>query len=339
MNTTPNVPGSDEREELVRLLPQPAERDLPGDRHRQLQELLLNHIAHAPAERPRRSPRRRLAYLTSALAAAAAVAVAVGVGGLGDAGTPAGSEAGGSTASAPRSMSGQQILLAAATTAAKAPAVKGAYWYVKLESTGAGDLFTIETWTARDSHTWMRSFGGKLPPTSASPGTSPGEGGVKVIETPAPNPFRLGGAAVTLEQLEALPTDPEALRARIDTLIKNGDVRTSAGELTGEQRERAVFQGLVSLVSQLPAPPAVRAAAFRAFAAYPDVESRGEVDGGQDVRISFFSGEPAAQLVIDPATAQVRRADVVVLADGGIMGAAEGGTFTLTTEWTDTMPL
>jgi hypothetical protein len=144
---------------------------------------------------------------------------------------------------------------------------------------------------------------------------------------------------VTLEQLEALPTDPDALRARIDTLIKNGDVRTSAGELTGEQRERAVFEGLVSLVSQLPAPPAVRAAAFRAFAAYPNVESVGPVDGGQDLRISFFPDQPPAQLVIDPATAQVRRANAVVVADGGVLSAAKGGIFTLTTGWTDTLPL
>src|SRR5947207_7753803 len=141
MNTTPIRSGSDEREELARLLPQPAERDLPSDRHRQLQEFVMSHIQQdlrQATRGPRRSP-RRLVYLTSALAAGSAMAViaaAVGAGALGGAGTPVVS---GGTSIEPAPATGQQILLAAATTAEKLPQDAGAYWYVTVVSTGSRD--------------------------------------------------------------------------------------------------------------------------------------------------------------------------------------------------------
>jgi hypothetical protein len=210
---------------------------------------------------------------------------------------------------------------------------------VKVLSSGAanGESWVAETWTARDGRTWTRETYRNPGVPSPSP-SAVAQGGSEITELSPPNPYRLGGAAVTLEQLRALPTEPAALRARIENLITNGGVRTSAGRLTAAQRQRAVFEGLVSLVSQLPAPPDVRAAAFRAFTSYPAVESIGAVDGGQGLLISFVAGEPPARLVIDPATAQIRRTNVVVLADGGTMAAAEGGTFTLTAEWTATLP-
>jgi hypothetical protein len=339
MNATPIRPGSNEREELVQLLPQPTDRDLPSDRHRQLQEFFMNHIQQdlrSTAERTRRSPRRHLAYVTSGLAAAAAVAVAaVAIGG----GAPALSGDGDSTDPARRPLSGQKLLLVAAQNAAKAPEGTGAYWYVKVVMSGTnnGESFVSETWTARGGRTWTRGEY-RNPAATASPGTIPEKRKGEIIELSSPNPFQLGGAEVTLEQLRALPAEPAALRTRIDNLIKNSEVRTSAGGLTAAQRERAVFEGLVSLVTQLPAPPRVRAAAFRAFASYPNVHSIGAVDGGQGLLISFLPGEPPARLVIDPATAQVRRTNVVVLADGGIMTAAEGVTLTLTAGWTNTLP-
>ncbi|GIF72284.1 hypothetical protein [Asanoa siamensis] len=315
MNTTPIRPGPDDRAELARLLPRPVERELPGDRHREIRDLLSHHMA-----RPGQAvPRRRLAYLGAGFAAALAVA-AVGVGALD---TPA---------TEPARMSGHEILLAAATTAAHTPAGTGDYWYVRVAPTGEPAVY--ETWTARDGRSWTRL----TYPTAESPGAEPGKGDGTLVELRSPSAFRLGGAAVTVEQIQALPTEPDALRTRIDDLIRTAGVRTGAGRLTDAQRERAVFEGLVSVVSQLPAPPNVRAAAFRGFAGYPNVQSGGPVDGGVELRISFFAGEPPATLVIDTATAQVRRSDVVVTADGGIMGAAEGSTFALTAEWTDALP-
>src|SRR5439155_6352443 len=66
---------------------------------------------------------------------------------------------------------------------------------------------------------------------SASPSAFPArESDGKVVEVPEPNTFSLGGAKVTIEQLQALPTEPAALKARIAELVRNSDIRTSAGK-------------------------------------------------------------------------------------------------------------
>ncbi|MCW3843449.1 hypothetical protein ONA70_25410, partial [Micromonospora yasonensis] len=78
MNANPNQSTSDARADLARLLPAPAERDLPSDRHRLIQEFVMTqiHTAQPPAgPAPRRVPRRRLilaSALTMAVAATAA---------------------------------------------------------------------------------------------------------------------------------------------------------------------------------------------------------------------------------------------------------------------------
>jgi hypothetical protein len=343
MNATPIRPGSNEHEDLARLLPPPAERDLPSDRHRQLQEFVMNHIRQdlrPPAQGPRRLP-KRLADLTAPLAAVAAVAVvavAVGTGVLGDAGTPVAS--GGNRSTAPAPASGQQILLAAATTAEKTFDGTGAYWYVKVVETGSrdGKSWQEETWTGRDGRTWSRSTWQNPAAESATPSEFPDPGlNGKAVEVRPPNPLSLGGAKVTIEQLQALPTAPAALQARIAELVRNSDIRTSTGKLTDAQREQFVFEGLVSLVSQLPAPPKVRAAALRAIATYPNVTSLGAVDGGQGLLISFYPGEPPARLVIDPTSGQLRRTNVLVNTFGGTL-TSDGGIFAVTAEWTDTLP-
>jgi hypothetical protein len=333
MNGTPIRSGSDEQEELARLLPRPAERDLPSDRHRQLQELVMNHIhqdLRPVAQSPRRSP-RRLAYLTSALAAGAVAAVAAVAVGAGD---------DGSTGPAPVPASGQEILLAAATTTENTPEGTGAYWYVKVASTGSrgGESFQAETWTARDGRTWSRSRWQDPAAESASPSAFPErESDGTVIEGPRPNPFSLGGADVTIEELQALPTEPAALKARIVDLVRTSDIRTSAGMPTAAQREQLFVEGLVSLVSLLPAPPRVRAAALRVIASYPNVTDLGAVDGGRGLLVVFHPGGPPARLVIDPTTGQVRRTNILVMTVGGTMHS-DGGTFAITAEWTGALP-
>ncbi|HEU4423473.1 MAG TPA: CU044_5270 family protein [Pilimelia sp.] len=345
MNATPIRPGSNEREELARLLPQPAERDLPSDRHSQLQELVMNHIQQElqPATGgPRRSP-RRLAHLTSALAAGVAVAVAaaaVGAGVLGGAGTPVTSGDGAATKPAPALASGRQILLAAATTAEQLPQGTGTYWYAKVVSTGPreGEFWQDETWTAWDGRTWYRYV--QQDPPNESPDPSPipdGEPQGVVLEMPEPNQFSLGGAKVTMGQLQALPTEAVALKAWITNLIRTSDIRTSAGKLTPAQQQWCVFEGLVSLVSLLPAPPKVRGAALRAIASYPHVTNLGPVDGGLGLLIPFHPGETPARLVIDPETGQLRRTSVLIPMFGGIITSG-GGSFAITAEWTNTLP-
>jgi hypothetical protein len=297
---------------------------------------LITRAETSAGESPHRQlPRRRLMLLGGAAAAAAAIVVA---GGLRDAEAPATSAGDNSTTEA--SISGQNILLAAATTAEKTSLGSGAYWYTKVASTGSrsGESFQEETWTTRDGRAWSRSSYQHPAAASATPSAfPPGHQDGKVVEVRQPNPFSLGGAKVTIEQLEALPAEATAIKARIAELVDSGDIRTSAGKLTTTQKQQFVFEGLVSLVSLLPAPPNVRAAALRAIASYPNVETLGATEGGRGLLISFYPGEPPALLVIDPRTGQLRQTNVLVLTHGGTM-TSDAGTFAVTSEWTDTLP-
>jgi hypothetical protein len=331
MNATPAQPDPNERAELARLLPGPVERDLPGDRHQHLQEFVMSQIhqdLQTAEQAPRRSSKRRLVLLASALTAAAAAAAVVVVGTSDVGGSEGGSvpPAAGSVPSAVTEVSGQQILLAAATTAARTPEGSGTYWHVKVVSASSktSKPSQWETWTQRDGEAWFRGekTNGDL------------------VKMPSSTPFRLGGVEVSLKQLQELPTTPDALKAWIANAVKNGGVKTSAGPLNANQQEQFVFEGLISLVSQLPAPPSVRAAAFQAIAAYPNVTSLGAVKGGQGLLISFGEGK-SARLVVDPATSQIRESNFFVPADGGEIWAADdsaGLGFTLVAEWTNLAP-
>ncbi|MEV4000923.1 CU044_5270 family protein [Actinomadura sp. NPDC049753] len=319
MNSTPIQPNPDEREELARLLPAPVERDLPGDRRQRLQEFVMSEIQQdlRPAEQaPRRPSRRRPLLLAAAGTAVAAAAAAVVIGAVGTGGAPKPDE--GPGASAP---SGRQVLLVAATTAAKTPAEGGAYWYVRTTFTAreGGARTSLESWTGRDGRVWWK--GDKT--------------GGKVVSLTAPAPFRLGGPGVTLAQLQSLPGSPGALKAWIAAGVKRSDVETSAGRPDAAARERSVFDGLLSLVSQLPAPPKVRAAAFRAIAAYPNVENLGAVKGGQGLSISFGGGGNA-HVVVDPKTSRITDTDFFVSADGARVAVPGGAA--ITAEWTDRAP-
>ncbi|GAB2816343.1 CU044_5270 family protein [Actinoallomurus bryophytorum] len=350
MNATPIQPGSSDRDELARLLPEPAERDLPSGRHQRLQEFVMSQIHQdlRPAERaPRRS--RRPVLLAGALVAAAAVAavaVVIGTGGPGRSG-------GDSIAPAVPTLSGRQVLLAAATTAERKPAGSGTYWYVKTVSADGDDGRPLqwESWTRHDGQTWFRGE----------------KSGGKVVKEALTIPFRLGGPDVSFERLQKLPTRPAALKTWIADSVKHSDVRTSAGRPDAAEQKNMVFDGLVSLVSLLPAPPKVRAAAFRAIASYPNVENLGPVKGGQGLRFSSSPVRPSApapspstedqaewardqalkakaergqdddaRLVIDLATSQIRETNFFVTADGAEYRAPGGAT--LVTGWTNVLP-
>jgi hypothetical protein len=359
MNAIPTQPGSSDRDELARLLPEPAERDLPSGRHQRLQEFVMSQIQQdlrpaSPA--PRRS--KRPVFLAGALAAAAAATTAVvisagGSGGSGPVTTPA------------SPLSARQVLFAAAVTAERKPAASGTYWYIKTVNIGGKSSAPMqwETWTRHDGRSWFR--GDKT--------------GDRIRRVFRPMPFRLGVLEVSFGRLQRLPTEPDALMASIATSIKHSDVRAMGVRPDAAMRKRLVFGGLVSLVSQLPAPPKVRAAAFRAIASYPEVENLGPVHGGQGLRFPLsIIGPPAAtvlllapdvedpakraedqalkarvkahlkakgggssptydaRLVIDPATSQIRETNYFLTADGAEFRAPDGAT--LVTGWTNVLP-
>ncbi|GAA4637582.1 CU044_5270 family protein [Actinoallomurus vinaceus] len=345
MNTTPTQPGRDDREELARLLPPPAERDLPSGRHQRIQEFVMSRIHQdlQSAERPRRTRKRRPVFLAAALTAVAGATAAAVVISTGDSGKPTGGPGGHATGRTTASLSAQQVLLAAASTAERTPGGSGTYWYVKTvtnEGTGKAP-FQWETWTRRDGQEWFRGE----------------KSGGKVVKIVQPTPFRLGGADVSFAQIEKLPATPNGLKARIADIVKHGDVRTSAGRLNAEDQRDAVFSGLVSLVSALPATPKVRAAAFRAIATYPNVKNLGAVSGGQALGITSShpappprpaarpprpaarggqAGSAPDRLVVDPATGRVHETNFFVTPDGA--EAFVPGGATIVAEWTKVLP-
>ncbi|MET7396432.1 CU044_5270 family protein [Dactylosporangium sp. NPDC005572] len=312
---------SNDRDELARLVPAPAERDLPGDRHQRLQEFVMREIHRDPhpaaAPSPRRPLLRRSVLVTSALTAALAAVIAVAAtgGSGGDPVPPA--PPGQSGESAPAALSGQDILLAAATTALQQPPATGTYWHLKARALH----LDTESWTDRDGRTWERNA----------------KTGGRVVAVPGRARYALGAPDVSFQQLQDLPTTPDALKAWIAAATDAAHEYIS-GPPIADQRDRHVYVSLISLVSQLPAPPAVRAAAFQAIAAYPTVTNLGPVPGGTGLLIPGVSGRSPERLVIDPATTQIREADFFITPEGAIYSAADGHTVTLQTEWTTTRP-
>ncbi|MFC6016821.1 CU044_5270 family protein [Plantactinospora solaniradicis] len=333
MNPTPIQPDANDRAELARLLPEPVERDLPSDRHQLLQEFVMSHIdqdLRAAEQAPRRAPKRRRVWLTSALTAAAATtaaAVVIGLGGVGGS-VDGGSVDDGAAPPVVTEMSGSQILLAAATAAEQAPEGSGTYWYTKTVSRygKSGTPQQYESWRRRDGQSWFRGEKTK------------GE----MFKIPQPVPFSLGGSEISIDQLQKLPTQPDALKTWLEDTLLDSDVRTSDGKLTPGQQQQLTFEGLISLVSQLPAPPKVRAAAFRAIAMYPNVKSLGKVDGGQGLEITLVGQETPAKLVVDLGKSQIRETSWYVTPDGGNAGFAgdhaADSSYTLTAEWTNNLP-
>jgi hypothetical protein len=227
-------------------------------------------------------------------------------------------------------LSGRQVLLAAATTAARQPAAVGTYWYVKVEVAPPAPAtdFTLQTWIAHDGSSW----GGPDPAGTA--GISPENG---------PQGFQVAGSSLTFAQLQDLPTSPAALEAwiaRSEAHPRNSLVQPS-GTHHPEARGMAWdLAGLLANAASIPAPPAVRAAAFEALAALPGVTSIGSVPGGQGLLIpvqppsagQFPGGKVPAgasqlQLVIDPATAQIYSETNF-----------EGTETFLAAHWTNTLP-
>ncbi|MEV5715444.1 CU044_5270 family protein [Amycolatopsis mediterranei] len=273
----------------------PAQDVVDRSRHR-----LQNRMLGAPRKRFR--PFALGAGLVAAATAAAVVVATLP-------GTPAPAPP---QAVAP-AVTGVAVLLAAADVAEHTPAGAGKYWHV----TTKVDKDTWEYWTAADGQEWYRVA----------------RTGGKAVQEKRPRTYRLPGAELTVKQILALPTEPTALRNWLaDKEAHSGD-RTSKGPYTADQRELAVLEALISLVSTVPAPPAVRAAAFRAIAVYPGVSALGDVPDGQGVQLPG-----GGRLVVDPATGKVDGKSMFLDVDGKPVHSVDGGDFAVTAEWTDDLP-
>src|SRR5690606_19840941 len=99
-----------------------------------------------------------------------------------------------------------------------------------------------------------------------------------VRTTPAGSGFTVGGERLTLAELQQLPTDPAALTTWIIGSFDDPDLPDVSG---------ATAVALSDLLWRVPAPPAVRAAAFRALADLGNVSRLDDQDGNWVLRIEF----------------------------------------------------
>ncbi|MFI6797144.1 CU044_5270 family protein [Streptosporangium canum] len=252
-------------------------------------------------DRIRGRARRRIGWLVPGVGLATAAAAVVAVIATGVT-TPAGV-----------SISGREVLLMAAASAERTPQGSGTYWYVRSEWSNS-ETPAMESWTRRDGRRW----------TKGEPGDPPG------VAVPASFSLRLKGAEVSFEDLEGLPTDSEALKARIT------ERKGRADDMSRSEQLGDPLLSLLSLISALPTPSEVRSAAFRALAATPGVESRGAVEGGQELLIPNPDGESPIKLVVDPETARVTRTNLLLTGDGNVASTDE--FISVTTNWTDQPP-
>ena len=204
--------------------------------------------------------------------------------------------------------SARDVLLAAAVRAESAP-TRGTYWHVRSTSTTTWPRSSVAATTAtRSSCGRSRSYG---PTAAARPGgvqrrwvrpkSSEDEAawrrdgspnrwcmGNTDTEPPQPNCLHTApgtaslsagqdtfvvveGRELTFEQLQRLPDDPQALRDWVvDASEDDLDPSVSA-----EIIDLNVAEVLANLLVDVPVPPGVRAAAYRALAGMPNVRSSG----------------------------------------------------------------
>ncbi|MDH6517716.1 hypothetical protein M2163_005303 [Streptomyces sp. SAI-135] len=243
--------------EAEELLSTPAEWDLPPERHHHFKDVLMQRIdddnrAGKPSVRRRLIRPAVLVPLVSAALAGALLAT------LTTDGQPPRARA--------SSASGTLGRIATAAMASDAiPVRDDQFVYVRTldrSNTGTftgpvelGALHTEEHWTAQEpgplrTTGWLRASG--------KDAVMPGQ----LIPVEAGEPVPEGVDHPTYRWLASLPTDPDALLARL---------RKEARPVDGETTDQAVFSLIGSLISGTIMPPANAAAFYRAAAKLPGV--------------------------------------------------------------------
>jgi hypothetical protein len=273
---------------------------------------------------------RRMGWLAGGLgltAAAAAVILAVGM--------PGGSARSGS--GNPRAegfsrLSGRQILLDAATSAAAVPVRTGTYWYVDELAPGSAGNMTTQSWYTHDGTVYTM-----IPQDKGVFLASPHAG------------FSIGASSLTYQQIQRLPENPAALAAWITrSFSQPSEPPTTPGGAPHAvyspppraDARMAVAISLSELLDQIPAPRAVRAAAFRALAAMPDVTKLGDV--GDDV-VLRISGPPIPGSKFPGGKAPAGTGEIRLIINAATLTLHawtdySGTTTLLAARWTNTLP-
>lgn len=289
--------------ELARLLPAPAERDLPAGRQQALKEHLISELRLAgspPAGRAAPHRRRKPAIIIAAAGAAAATALAVLLGNA--------------PSSSPAAM---RLLAKIATAAAQQPGPRvrdSQFWYIRSWvayqtcNGGSGNNCVLDK--PHERQIWqsvsslcvtglLREYGQDTPLADSPGGNCPDRGSVH-------DP--------TYRFLQSLPTDPHALLSLIER------------EMQGQQpRPEEAFTTIGDLLREAIAPPQVSAALYRAAALIPGVTVVADTTdaiGRHGVAVAMTSQGVRSEWIFSKQTLQYLGERDINIADGTTNGMA-----------------
>jgi hypothetical protein len=250
-----------DREEIARLLPAPADWDLPREQHLRHKDLLMHHIDHDQVA-PTRPARRLLrpAVLAPATALALACAVTAGITLSGSDQAPAGPASHRAATDMQPAAALLDRISVATETHADLTVRDDQFVYTREKTRGAeltsgkavlGPLVDREQWIAQEPGP-LRKQGliredGETLPINADLGDTNG--------TPA------GISRPTYRWLSSLPTDPDKLLAYLYAKTPHAE---------GRERDQAVFEQIGSMIGGV-MPPRTAAALYRAAAKIPGV--------------------------------------------------------------------
>ncbi|MER7396213.1 CU044_5270 family protein [Streptomyces sp. NPDC000151] len=277
MNDRTSGPERDAREELARLLPAPAERDLPPGRHLHHKDTLMRLIDQ-DGDRATARPRPRLlrpAVLLPAAGLALGGVLLTTLAVTGQDSAPAPSAAGkGSHATAPR---GAAVLLdRIASVAAKSGEQKvtgDQFVYVKSLQTEGDFAFgdPVKLTEPREREVWMSQQAGPV----IDVGLIHQDGRYFPIEVGVPDGEPAVGYPAGLDRptyawLASLPTDPDVLLRRLHTEItRDQDTRDTPAK--DRDQDQDTFDAIGELLRETVMPPRTAAALYKAAAKIPGV--------------------------------------------------------------------
>ncbi|MFI1104601.1 CU044_5270 family protein [Streptomyces melanogenes] len=261
-----------DRQELARLLPAPAERNLPPGRHRHHRELLLAAI---DSDRPRphhERPRRRLTrpYIMLPLAAAVAAAVLLTtLPGTGEDGSAPPVEA--AAPGTPHRAAGLFDRLATvALTTRTQPVRDDQFVYIRSKATTTAHIMPVKTGPLQEREDWVPQD--PRPTDDRGVYRTDGEFVRGVFRTDrkfVPIHGKTTAPGIdrpTYRWLASLPTDPDTLYQRIRK--ENLPMRE------GRDFDQFVFDSFGQLLSRNVMPPRTEAALYKAASRIPGVEER-----------------------------------------------------------------
>ncbi|MFD4612176.1 CU044_5270 family protein [Streptomyces sp. NPDC058440] len=275
MNDRTSGPERAEREELARLLPAPAERDLPPGRHLHHKETLMRLIDQDGDRTSTRPRLLRPAVLLPAAGLALGGVLLTTLAATGRDGAQAPSAAGtGSRAMAPR---GAVVLLdRIASVAAKKDEPKvtdDQFVYVKTLQTDNNGSFggPVKLTEPREREVWMSQKAGPV----IDVGLIHEDGSYYPIEVGVPDGepavgYPAGLSRPTYTWLASLPTDPDALLQRLTTEItRDQDQRDTPAKDRDQAQD--TFDAIGELLRETVMPPKTAAAFYKAAAKIPGV--------------------------------------------------------------------